>query len=88
MSINWDDVRILTSTLSHKIHLAKGKVNPRNPSRFVVSDKSGDKTRECIAAVVTHLLLEGGPDGRAVFEIPGVARLTCEDLSKLEEVES
>lgn len=85
MNIRWNKVRILVSPLTHGIFLVKGKADEHNPLCFIASDKSADKTEECLAAVVTHLLYKCGADGRAGVEFPGIARLVCVDLTKGDE---
>jgi len=81
MGIKWADVHIGTSPLTGNIYIGKTK---KDSNLTVWTDKSKDKTNECVMAVMEHMLIKAEEENKSKFryEIPGVVRLTLENLKK------
>lgn len=82
MAIKWDDVKIGCSLLTNTIYL--GKVKKDKDGFELWTDKSGDKTQDCVKAVMEHMLglCEERKSDTATFTIDDICELTITDLRK------
>lgn len=51
MGIKWGNVQICVSALCNNIYLAKCSTK----SPMIMNDRSGDRTKDCVLAVMTHM---------------------------------
>lgn len=82
MGIKWHDVKIGSSILTNNIYI--GKVRRDKSGMQIFTDKSGDKTKECVKAVMEHMLGLCEKDNlqSITFTIDGVCKLTLENLKE------
>lgn len=82
MAIKWEDVKIGCSMLTDTIYI--GKVKKSNSGNVIWTDRSGDKTDECVKAVMEHMLGLCREDGSKsiTFTIDGICKLTLENLEE------
>jgi len=85
MGIKWNDVRICNTAVGNKIIL--GKVREDNKGRGIFTDKSEDKTEECIKAVMSHMIEESRRNKQKTwkFSIDELCSLEITDLEYQEE---
>lgn len=78
-NIKWDNYTIVCTALSNQIVIGK-KDNKRSTEGLtLLSDKSGDRTNECVAAVMQYLdtkLKEKEDDNSITATIEGFGTLT------------
>ena len=81
MGIKWDDVKIRAGAFSGEIYLGKMK---KNSNLEVFVDKSEPKTKECVKAVMEHMLMkcEEQKAEEVSFTVNGICKLTITDLRK------
>lgn len=54
MGVKWDDVKVGVSPLTKNIYI--GKTRQEKDGICIWTDKSGDKTKDCVKAVMEHML--------------------------------
>ena len=82
MAIKWDDVKIGNSILTNTIYIGKTKVDKHGVQCW--TDRSGDKTEECVKAVMDYMLGLCKEDNlqEISFTIDGICKLTLENLKE------
>lgn len=80
MGIKWNDVKLGCSILSNIIYI--GKVKRDKDGMQLWTDKSGDKTDECVKAVMEHMMTTCKEQNKntTAYEIKGVCELRITDL--------
>lgn len=80
MGVKWDDVHIRTGTLTGEIYVGKMKKDKHGLDLF--SDKSKPITKECVKAVMEHMLslCEKGDNEEISFTVEGICKLSLIDL--------
>jgi len=71
MGIKWDDVKIGTSPITNNIYIGKVKPDKTNPNLGIWTDKSGDKTKEVIVAVIEHMVRRMRVEGYTGYQLDG-----------------
>ena len=71
MGIKWNDVKIGTSHITNNIYLGKVKPDKTNPTLGIWTDKSGDKTKEVIVAVIEHMVRRMQAEGYTGYQLDG-----------------
>ena len=79
MGINWDEIHIRAGALSNEIYVGKMK---NYGGIDVFKDKSTPKTKECVKAVMEHMLgqCKKGENEEITFTVDGICKLTLTDL--------
>lgn len=80
MAIKWDDVHVRTGALTGTIYI--GKVKKDKKGNEIFTDKSGDKTDECVKAVMEHMMGEIKENGTMAYTIEGKCELRITNLGE------
>lgn len=79
MGIKWNDIKLGVSPLSNNIYI--GKVKRDTKGLLIFSDKSGDMTKQCVKAVMEHMLQQCDEENNQItFTIEGKCELILRKL--------